>query len=269
MHQFLSILDQVNLPCRDDQTRFVDTTRLDGIAKHLRDGGSPWGLRFSGPLFRIYARSGAQPDLDPVVISSHADSNYGVHHHGQVEGTTELLGTFDNSITNAVLVGLMLEDQVPPGCLVAFTGDEENDSEGAAGVMACLRKGGMEPRAVIVLDITDDRHYGHPCTLENYFAKQRGSLPRAEEGFLEYLQSGLEARAPHVHHDEAWPDESWRYEEEDVPVFSLCVPTRQARPGHPWDDWMHSDEGVRVRADLIPQYASSLAKLCEHLLRSH
>jgi hypothetical protein len=268
MHQILSILDEVNLPSRDDQTRFVDTTRLDGIAKCLGDGGSPWALRFSGPLFRIYGRSGVQPVPDPVVISSHADSNYGVHQHGQVEGTQELLGTFDNSITNAVLVGLMLEDRLPPGCLVAFTGDEENDSEGAAGVMACLRGEGMEPRAVIVLDITDDRHYGHPCTLENYFAKHRGALPATEEGFLECLQAALEARIPHVHHDDAWPDESWRYEEEDVPVFSLCVPTRPARPGHPGDGWMHLDEGVRVRADLIPEYGNSLARLCQHLLQS-
>lgn len=269
MQKFLSILDQVNLPSKDDQTTFVDTTRLDSIAKCLLEGGSPWELRFSGPLFRIYAKSGSQSVSDPVVISSHADSNHLVHQYRHVEGTAELLGTFDNSITNAVLVGLMIEDLLPRGCLVAFTGDEEINSEGAVGVMACLRKEGIEPRAVIVVDITSERYYGHSCTLENYFAKCRGLLPWTEEAFFEYLQTALEVRIPHVHHTEAWSDESWRYEKQDVPVFSLRIPTRPAHPEHPDEDWMHSDEGVYVRADLLPQFDSSLTRLCEYLLRSH
>ena len=49
-------------------------------------------------------------------------------------------GTFDNSLTNAMTVSLMLEDALAMNVAVVFTGDEEEDSNGAADVAAFFRK---------------------------------------------------------------------------------------------------------------------------------
>ena len=261
----IRILDRVNVASRDDGRRFLDTTRLDGIECVLREAESRWTLTASGPLFRLYARAGSPPADHPVLVSSHADSAYTDHFHEPLEDSVELLGTFDNSITNAVVLDLMLADRLPEDALVAFTGDEENESRGAAEAIAHLRGAGRLPRAVIVLDITDDRSYGSPCTLENYFSNGTLGLPTGEHEFLDFLRGVFNHRVPAVHHDDAWPDESWRYEEEGVHVVSLCVPTSPADTGDHGGDWMHSAAGIRVRADLLPAFGDSLARLA-HVL---
>ena len=256
------MLDHVNVASRDDGRRFVDTTRLDAIDRVLRKAGAPWALQASGPLFRLYGRSGSPGPVTahPVLISSHADSEYATHHHSLLAGGQELLGTFDNSITNAAVLGLMLDDRLPHDAVVAFTGDEENESRGAVDVLTHLRGTGRDPRAVIVLDVTDDRFYGRPFTVENWFANG-SSLPPTEPAFLAHVLGALDGNVPTVHHDDAWQDESWTYEEHDVHVVSLCVPVGPADPENPRPDWMHSEEGVRVDTVLLPAYADALARL--------
>ena len=68
-----------------------------------------------------------------------------------------------------------------------------------------------------------------------------------------------------MHHDDAWENEAWHYEEEGVHVVSLCVPTSPADPDHRGGDWMQSGDGIRVRADLLPVYGESLVRLARHL----
>lgn len=142
---------------------------------------------------------------------------------------------------------------------------EENESRGAADVITHLRATGSLPHAVIVLDITDDRFYGSPCTLENFFANGTLGLPSTDRGFLDFLQDAFARPVPSVHHDDAWADEAWRYEEEAVHVVSLCVPTAPAHPDDRGGDWMHSADGIRVRADLLPAFGESLSRLARHL----
>ena len=261
----MPVLDRVNVASSDDSRRFLDTTRLDAIECVLREAQSQWTLAASGPLFRFYARAGSSTADHPVLVSSHADSTYAKHFHEPLEDPVELLGTFDNSITNALVLELMLADHLPENVLVAFTGDEESESRGAAEVIAHLRGAGRLPRAVIVLDITDDRFYGSPCTLENYFANGTLGLPTSETEFLDLLRGAFDRHVPSVHHDDAWADESWRYEEEGVHVVSLCVPTTPADPGDHGTDWMHSSAGVRIRADLLPVFGDSLARVARVL----
>lgn len=265
MAPLLPILDRVNVASRDDGRRFLDNTRLDAIEQCLREAQSSWTCMASGPLFRLYGRSDSPPAAHPVLISSHADSTFEPHFHRSLEDSVELLGTFDNSITNAAVLDLMLTDRLPASVLVAFTGDEEIASRGATDVIAHLRGMGRLPRAVVVLDVTDDRFYGSPCTLENFFANGSLGLPTGEHEYLEFLLGAFDRHVPTVHHDDAWADESWHYEEEGVHVVSLCVPTSPANPDRRGEDWMHASDGSRVRADLLPAYGESLVRLARHL----
>jgi hypothetical protein len=259
------ILDRLNVSSSDDGRQFRDTTRLDAIEGFLREAGSPWAVQASGPLFRLYGRSDMPRAPHPVLVSSHADSSYGSHFHELILATWEFLGTLDNSITNAAVLETMLGDLLPADALVAFTGDEENESQGAADVAACLRGEGREPRAVVVLDVTDDRFYGRPFTVENWFAKGRLGLPTTESAFRRHVLGAFDFLVPTVPHEDAWQDESWRYEKEGVHVVSLCVPTAPAEPRTRDNDWMHSAAGVRVRADLLDAYREALVSLLSHL----
>jgi hypothetical protein len=264
MHVLIPLLDRVNVASHDDGCRFLDTTRLDAIEVALREAGSRWTLHASGPLFRLYSRTGSSLVHHPVLISSHADSNYESHFHRAVDGSAELIGTFDNSITNASVLRLMLEDILPDGGVVAFTGDEENASQGAADVIAHLRGEDHLPRAVIVLDITDDRFYGQPFTIENWYANGSLGLPTDSQAFHRHVLHAFTVPVASVPHDDAWADESWRYEKEGVHVVSLCIPTLPANP-RSRNDWMHSVEGVRVRADHLLAYGEALSSLIIHL----
>ena len=261
---FLTVLGHVNVDSYDNGKRFIDTTRLDAIEDLFRKSKSPWRLEASGPLFRIYGREGAARPVNPVVISSHADSNFEHHSHRLIEDTNELIGTFDNSITNAVLVQILLEDRLPAEVLVAFTGDEENESRGAADLVKHLEEQGHSPKVVIVLDITDHTFYGSPFTVENWFPNGNCGLSQDEVGFRNFLVDAFDSPVPTVHHNEAMPDESWRYEEEGVHVFSLCIPTA---PGNinSKHDWMHDESGVRVKLNLIPDFGDAVVRISKYL----
>ena len=266
MRSIPALLDHVNVASHDDGSRFVETSRLDAIDRLLREEGSPWTLQASGPLFRLYGRSGCPaPAAHPVLVSSHADSDYASHHHQPLVSGRELVGSFDNSITNAVVLGLLLADRLPHDAVVAFTGDEERESRGARDVVDHLRDTGRDPRAVIVLDVTDDRFYGNAFTVENWFAKGHAGLPVGENDFLAHLLAAFDDNVSTVHHDDAWQDESWTYEEHDVHVVSLCVPTAPADSSSSRSNWMHGADGVRVNAGYLPAYADALARLASHL----
>ena len=266
-YTIVDMLNCVNVVSVDDGAQFTNTTRLDNIEKTLRNAGSPWRIIGSGPLFRLYGRGAPVEGKLPVLVSSHADSNYVSHSHRTIGESDEIIGTFDNSITNAVVLQLLLNDLLPEGTLVAFTGDEENESQGAADVITHLRGKNAVPTCVIVLDITDESNYGSPFTIENWFPRGSLGLPRNEGSFVDHLLKPFGHQVPTVHHETALPDESWRYEEEGVHVFSLCIPTSPPKSNASWHDWMHDEAGVLIRADLIPAYGDAIAAICSHLIR--
>lgn len=80
-----------------------------------------------------------------------------------------MLGTLDNSLTNAMAVSLMLEDAFAINVMVAFTEDEEKDSSGAADAATVFYKLHKKIK-VIILDVTDMRwREGCAFTIENNF----------------------------------------------------------------------------------------------------
>jgi len=251
MMKFEAILRAVTVPCRDDGERFVDATRMDAIRSLL--DGSPWKASHEAGLYTLYAQEGFDRSNAPLVLSTHADSVYGEHFARRWRGRY-LLGTFDNAVTNAVAVFMMLRGLLPDRVSVAFTGNEENGMAGARQVAALVR-GWSSPR-VIALDVTGEQFDTCCATIENAFMGREGRRDRIGE--LVGLTRGLDVGAI----PDGDPDEAHEYARQGLDAMSLCLPTTAAPSQRRNFDWMHDDAGILVRMEAVPCYVEALARLC-------
>lgn len=237
-------LSKIALPCRDDGAKFTDTRRLDAIAACV---GEKWRLLVDGALCRIYARDDFDSKAPAVVVSSHVDMVASRCYAEYGDGLWR--GSFDNLITNAAVVACMKQDLFGSNILVAFTGDEEEDSKGADEVVCSLRRRGVKICFVIVTDVTEvGWDEGKHFTIENIF-------PDDGQPVADLLSRWL----PRVSYIDSHPkvvvegecDEAWQYDEHDLKCCSLCLPCRGD---------MHSEEGVEVRSISVAIYADVLRR---------
>ena len=255
-----AVLDRIMRLCRDDGRKFVDTARLDEIQRLV------WNSRYRrvNPqgLFHLYAPRPLDRGNGPVVlVTSHVDCAEGISRcFCEAAGDDLLRGTFDNAATNAVAVSLMLAGALPDNVLVAFTGDEEEDSRGVGQAVRFLRSGGIDIDLAVVLDVTDmgwDERA--EFTIENNFwdaARGRKVIERigrleSEWRFVPEDPEDVPTYVPpeRVIRQEAEPDESWDLDELDVRCFSLCIPVRGD---------MHCDRGVLARRASFAAYGAAL-----------
>lgn len=256
-----SILGRVMRINRDDGRRFTRTDRLDEIQEIL------WNSQYRrvNPqgLFHLYAKHPLERvEGNVVLVSSHVDCERGITRcFCEDAGDGLLRGTFDNAATNATVLSLMVADELPDSAVVAFTGDEEEDSRGIVEAARCLRSRGVGIDLAIVLDVTDmgwNEHAGF--TIENNFwdddrgrrVIERVSRLPAEWRFVPEDPNEI---PPYVPSERAIPveaeaDESWALDELDIPCFSLCLPVVGD---------MHSDQGVLARRDSFASYCAALA----------
>lgn len=265
---FNYLLTQINVLNYDNGKKFTRTDRLDAICELLWN--SSYRRINANGLFHLYSKVPLSelPD-ELIVISSHVDCQRQITKCFSKDYDDDLMqGTFDNSLTNAMTVSLMLEDALAMNVVVAFTGDEEEDSTGAADVAAFFRNLHKKIK-VIVLDVTDmGWREGCAFTIENNFWSDTTgkvvSRLSAETGYpWRFVPSDpyeIPAYIPerYVIGQEAEPDESWEYDEHKVECFSLCIPTKGE---------MHSDDGVLVRKDSLAPYMKILSLLCSEVQR--
>lgn len=266
---FFEILKAISLPNRDDGSKFTDTRRIEKIEALLWNSGyrriNPQGLFF------LYARKPLEEITNPVLISSHIDCVSQMSTLFSRDcGDGMILGTYDNCITNAAVVQLMLDKQLPDNVLIAFTGDEEREARGAAQLVAFLSARKKIPCATIILDVTDMGWEEKAMfTVENNFWKDSvGSqivacaeetgvnwrfVPSDEEDIPKYVNPAR------VIPEEAECDESWEYDEYCWPCFSLCIPIHGP---------MHSSKGVLARKESCRVYADTLARMAASLTAS-
>ncbi len=265
-----SLLPLVNRASRDDGRRFVQRARLNAIGRALQ--GSSWEPIARLPLALLFAhrrrRAGAG-----LLVSSHVDSRY-PRHFCREGGDSLLRGTFDNSLTNAALLSLMLADRLPAEALVAFTGDEERDGRGAAQVVGAFRDTAASPgtgiRFALALDVTGAAFGNSCCTIENWHpgrARNTG-LPFSTSAELRgWLGEALGHSTPMIHRRSAGPDEAWEYAAHGLACCSLCLPVgpapENARRGP--DAWMHSGLGILARAADVDGYLVAAAQLSRAL----
>jgi hypothetical protein len=260
------VLNQVNVPSADDGERFVIRDRVEAIAS-LLSGSKYRAIKADGLSF-IYAAEGFEHSKGAILISCHADSLY--KHYWLRDAGEELAGTFDNSICVAILVDAMLRGALPDEAIVAFTGDEEDELNGAAETMEFIdRTPGLHGKVefAVVLDITAEGFHSVDFTVENLFRGESDAVdrricfhdPDAMAAFIREILGEEILMIP-----DAVEDESWEYDEWDLNCLSLCIPTgppcnrKDESPGI----WMHSDDGVLVVKKSILGFSSALNVLC-------
>ena len=240
------------MPCTDDGVSFIRRERLDYIAKALS------GTRYREtvlPVARIYRAEAFDGEKPFVVFSSHVDELPTKPWSDEVSvdkiGTC-LKGTYDNAITNAVLLYLMVGGHLDAQAVVAFTGNEEGENglymEGAKQVLKELH-----PRPgtdfFVVLDVTaEGKLEKDDFTLENVFPREK--LTRAKvmsELCGRIANAGCFSCIP-----DGWEDEAWLYDQYGFACCSLCIPTIGP---------MHDNRGLIVRKEAVPGYAAALEAL--------
>ena len=259
----LNLASQLTLPCADDGRVFTRTDRIARIHELLNAG--TYQVMAELPLAFLYAHSHFDPSLPFVLVSTHVDSLYKRYHASLQDGVH--LGTFDNSITNAAAIHLMRENRLHPQVLVAFTGDEEEDSRGADQVILFLQSAHpspLLPEMVIVLDITEEAYDKHPFTLENLFCRSARSPKKhlrfnSTKRLKAFLQCCLQPIIPHIIVKGA-EDESWQYDDHDLDCFAFCLPCQLLT------DDMHDDEGVHVKSASFIFFTNALESLARRLL---
>lgn len=239
------VLGRIALRCKDDGRAFTDDSRLRAMAECL--AGSRWSVLSDGRLAKIWRHADFDPRKPVVVVSSHVDM---VAERCYAECDGEIWrGSFDNLVTNAVVLALMQRDELDPQVLVSFTGDEEEDGGGANETADTLLNGlKLDVRFVIATDVTEEGYAsGKAVTLENVLPEDEEEQDRTVAALLPAFRT-VDANPLVIVEGE--PDEAWDYDEWDLPCCSVCLPCAGE---------MHSEEGVVVRADSMDPYAAVLA----------
>lgn len=239
---FIELLKLLTVDCKDDGKAFTVTHRIAVIEQLLKD--TPYKLIAHEPLAFVYAKRDICEGDSVVLVSSHIDCVYNscfCSHDGD-----NLRGTFDNSFTNAAILSLMVAGKLPDNVVVAFTGDEEHDSQGAVQTVLAFGRAQCEIKFALVLDVTNTGwESGAHFALEN----DLGVDMLTAHKIIETLNSlGVEYAFEH----NAEPDESWDYNDYGIPALSLCVPVFGE---------LHSDEGVFVRKNSVEGYCNALKSI--------
>ena len=237
---FFDILRTVTVDCKDNGECFTVTDRVAVIERMLEN--TEYKLISRQPLALLYAKRQVCEGDRVLLISSHIDCLH-VDCFCSDDGDS-LRGTFDNSFTNAALLWNMLHDKLPDNVVVAFTGNEESDSQGAVQTVVALGQMGCEVAAALVLDVTNEGwESGALFTLEN----DLGIDILTGYNIISSLEQ-YGGRFAFKHN--ALPDESWDYADYGIPSLTLCVPV---------DGDLHGDAGVMLRKESALEYCNVLS----------
>ena len=239
---FFDILQTVTIDCMDNGERFTVTDRVAVIERMLEK--TEYKLISRQPLALLYAKRPLCEGDRVLLISSHIDCVY-PRCFCSNDGDC-LRGTFDNSFTNAAVLWAMINNSLPDNVVVAFTGNEESDSQGAVQTIVALGQMGCEVAAALVLDVTNEGwESGASFTLEN----DLGIDILTGYNIISSLEK-YDGRFAFKHN--ALPDESWDYADYGIPSITLCVPVGGE---------LHGDAGVLLRKESAVEYCNVLPLL--------
>ena len=263
--EIYDLLEKLSVVNRDDGEKFTDTRRLD-VINELLSNSNYRKIEAQG-LFHLYSkRPLSSLNKSVVLVSSHVDCHNRITDcFSKVVDDETIFGTYDNLITNASVICNMLSEELPENVLVAFTGDEEDESRGANQVIEFLNSNNVAIKCVVVLDVTDMAWDDEAdFTIENnfWFYTVGKAVVELADRFCKtwrFVPSDLDTIPGYVSRDriiseEAEPDESWEYDDCEQICFSLCLPTKGE---------MHSNKGIYARRSSLEKYILFM----NHLLR--
>lgn len=254
----LTILNEVCVENYDNGEIFTNRKRVDVIKTITAN--TNYKLICDGALFQLYGKRDIRAGDELLIVSTHIDCHPCITKcYSSLSKDGILCGTYDNAITNAAALKVMIDGNISDNVFFAFTGDEEFDSNGAITLMEYLDRLKVTYRC-IVLDVTDmGWNEGASFTVENNFwnnsfgrdvvSTATGTgykwrfVPSNPDDVPYYVDRNCLIR------EEAEADESWEYDEKDIECFSLCLPCNGE---------MHSNEGVEVRLDDYKKYIEAL-----------
>ena len=267
--EFYEILETVNKPARTDRTA---SYKINRIKSYLDEDLSKYRLNekiSKDNYFYWFEHIDIDVSQPITIISSHLDNVFNVTFEricpSNIEGEEhrELLGTFDNSINNTILIYMACAKLLDKNTVIVFTDREEIGLHGAYSLGDRLSKFPnnykYEIEKIITLDVTTplrhtdkytsiDVHSG--VTIEN-FNDEAMSYFSNNEFF------GLDMRR---YISKSLPDESYAYMKfnhkkikpfKNTPIFSLCSIV------YPDPDilyrsfYMHSEQGCRIKWQTI------------------
>ena len=263
MENLLNILDSISVLNRDNGKEFTNTERLDAIASLLSN--SKYKRVETEGLFHLYSAKEVCDINEPVIIvSTHVDCERHITKcFSSIVDQNTLRGTYDNAITNAAIVYLMLSGNLPENVLIAFTGDEEENGRGALDIVRFIKKNKLDVMNIFVLDVTEEGwKQESDFTVENDFwdedfGEEVIELARQSNFKWNYVPGELDDIPDYIPEVEGNMIRKainimWDYDEEDIPCFSLCLPTK----GN-----MHSDEGILARISSFENYTEMLQRM--------
>jgi len=263
----LEILKQISVINRDNGIVFTDTTRLDVIAK-LLESSAYQKLNDCG-LFHLYSKHPLNELSDNVLlVSSHVDCEANISRcFTEVKEDDILLGTFDNMLTNAAVLTVMLRNELPDNVVIAFTGDEEEDGVGAIQASRFLENH-KKTFYAIVLDVSDVGFGKVDFTVENgCWEKPLGravinTVKSISDRWL-FVPSDVDEIPSYIPgskivYKDADDDESSTYDDKDIQCFSLCIPTAGE---------MHCDAGILSTVSSFKAYIKALVTIVDAVSR--
>jgi len=246
----ISMIKDMTVPCKDNGKKFTKTNRLTAIKKELKRADK-YTLLKDLPLAKIYCHEMIDRNLSISVVSCHIDSVQ-KKYYTEVVGT-DILGTFDNSACTALLVTMMVWDNLNPQTIVVFTGNEENGYKGSKQTSTYIKKTDwlyQNLRFVMSLDLTNDFYGKKHYTIEN--VKDGPHRAITSEWLTKQLKEVSE-KAGFV--ETACPDDSWEYAKRKLTCFSLCLPCKNLA------ETMHDEKGVSIRVESLMKYSNELCHI--------
>lgn len=274
-------LRAIQKPCTSSRSLWICSqwVKKDKIKEAIRLAGD-YGVT-EGQCCALFSKVPLEQLRDSshvILISSHADFVPAITKpfcklkntdESKKEKNSYLWGTFDNSITNAAVLNLMQEGNLPDNVVFALTGDEETGRcYGAAETVEILENLGIERGAIypIALDVTYEgfgrKIEGHQVSfsIENITMHDSNVL-RVADSLADAGEAYVYSCAPHERLPKrANPkycgksysmfDEGTAYRRYTGNGFSFCIPCSGD---------MHSNAGVSVKTSVYFAYTKNLA----------
>ena len=279
-------LDHLTVKNKDNGKCFTKTTRLDRIEELLMNSSFTF-MKKAGLFYAFSQIPFNDLNDDTLIISSHVDFRKGTKKcFSDTTGKKKVIGTYDNSATNAAIVELMLHEELPKNTLVVFTGDEEVNARGAAAVVNFVWELGINA-SCIVLDVTEEGYKAKAAfSIENAYCddallrKVIDWMVKQDEKYFfvpaEEKQKKNELVVQmlpkeYVSDTLAETDESEEYGNKGIKCFSFCLPTKlmdpdgRFAPDNDPEEAMHSCKGLKIRRKSFVGYTKALAGLINYL----